>query len=192
MKIILPENQNEITLAQYQRYIKLCDRTDLDAYNFNRRVIEIFTSLSFKDTERIAAIEFEEIVAQINKALNEEVKFSNTFVMNRQEFGFIPNLDKMTTAEFVDLEKYTDNVETLNYLMAILFRPIINKDVFKNYTIAEYNGTEEWAEYMKQTPLNIVNGALFFFMNLSTELENHILKYMKEEQKRVRLQATTF
>jgi hypothetical protein len=68
--------------------------------------------------------------------------------------------------------------------MAILFRPITKKDAFNNYTIAEYKGTSEWAEAMKLTPMNVVNGALFFFLNLSTELTNYILNSKEAEQVR--------
>lgn len=191
MKIILPENQSEITLEQYQRYIKLLERTDLDIYNFNRRKLEIFTPLTFKDTENITQVDFEFCLNQIDKALNEEVDFKNIFFLGNVEFGFIPNLDEMTTAEYVDLNKYTNTPDTLHYLMAILFRPIINKDNFNNYEIASYEGTKEYFELMKKTPLSIVNGSLFFFINLSMELQNYILKYTKEVQKKAEEQATT-
>ena len=191
MKIILPENQSEITLEQYQRYVKLLERTDLDIYNFNRRKLEIFTSLSFKDTENVTQVDFEFCLNQIDKALNEEVEFKNRFTLGNVEFGFIPNLDEMTTAEYVDLNKYTNTADTLHYLMAILFRPIINKDSFGNYEIQNYQGTKEYFELMKKTPLSIANGSLFFFINLSTELQSYILKYTKEVQKKAGLLPTT-
>ena len=191
MKIILPENQSEITLEQYQRYVKLLERTDLDIYNFNRRKLEIFTPLSFKDTENVTQVDFEFCLNQIDKALNEEVEFKNSFTLGNVEFGFIPNLDEMTTAEYVDLNKYTNTADTLHYLMAILFRPIINKDTFNNYEIQTYQGTKEYFELMKKTPLSIANGSLFFFINLSTELQSYILKYTKEVQKKAGLLPTT-
>ena len=191
MKVILPENQSEITLEQYQRYVKLLERTDLDIYNFNRRKLEIFTPLTFKDTENVTQVDFEFCLNQIDKALNEEVDFKNTFFIGNVEFGFIPNLDEMTTAEYVDLNKYTNTQDTLHYLMAILFRPITNKDSFGNYEIANYEGTKEYFELMKKTPLSIANGSLFFFINLSTELQNYILKYTKEVQKKAGLLPTT-
>ena len=191
MKVILPENQSEITLEQYQRYVKLLERTDLDIYNFNRRKLEIFTPLTFKDTENVTQVDFEFCLNQIDKALNEEVEFKNRFTLGNVEFGFIPNLDEMTTAEYVDLNKYTNTADTLHYLMAVLFRPIINKDSFGNYEIQNYQGTKEYFELMKKTPLSIANGSLFFFINLSTELQNYILRYTKEAQKKAGLQATT-
>ena len=191
MKLILPENQSEITLEQYQRYVKLLERTDLDIYNFNRRKLEIFTPLTFKDTENITQVDFEFCLNQIDKALNEEVDFVNRFFIGNVEFGFIPNFDEMTTAEFVDLNKHSNTHETLHYLLAVLFRPIINKDSFGNYEIQTYEGTKEYFELMKKTPLNVVNGALFFFINLSQELKNYILKYKKEVQKKAGLLPTT-
>ena len=191
MKIILPENQSEITLEQYQRYVKLLERTDLDIYNFNRRKLEIFTPLTFKDTENVTQVDFDFCLNQIDKALNEEVEFKNKFTLGNVEFGFIPNLDEMTTAEYVDLNKYTNTADTLHYLIAILFRPIINKDGFGNYEIQNYQGTKEYFELMKKTPLSIANGSLFFFINLSTELQNYILKYTKEVQKKAGLLPTT-
>jgi hypothetical protein len=195
MKIVLPENQSEITLEQEQKHALLLERTDLDAYSFNRRKLVIFTGLTYKETEKIKQVDFEQLLQQIDNALNTEVNFVSRFKMNGQEFGFVTNFDKLTVeeskaldnislGEFVDTEKYNGSVEDMHKLMAILFRPITKSDAFGNYEIAEYNGTAEWAEYMKQTPLNIVKGALFFFINLSTELENYILKYTIQEQAR--------
>ena len=69
MKVILPENQSEITLEQYQRYVKLLERTDLDIYNFNRRKLEIFTPLTFKDTENVTQVDFEFCLNQIELLL---------------------------------------------------------------------------------------------------------------------------
>lgn len=191
MKVILPENQSEITLEQYQRYVKLLERTDLDIYNFNRRKLEIFTPLTFKDTENVTQVDFEFCLNQIDKALNEEVEFKNRFFLGNVEFGFIPNFDEITTAEYVDLNKHANTADNLHYLMAVLFRPITNKDGFNNYEIKTYQGTKEYFELMKKTPLSIVNGSLFFFINLSTELQSYILKYTKEVQKKAGLLPTT-
>ena len=96
----------------------------------------------------------------------------------------IEALDNLTIAEFVDGSDVANKVEDLHKLMAILFRPIINKDTFGNYSIAEYNGTKKYSDLMKEIPLNICDGALFFFINLSIELQNFIQKSMEEEQKR--------
>lgn len=199
MKITLPENTSEITLKQYIAYYKLITRTDLKPFDVAKRKVSIFTGIKFHDLDKISQSDFADILLQIEKALNEEAKFINRFTMGGIEFGFIPNFDKITTKEHADLftyELYNEenemNVDVLPNIMAILFRPIINSDSFDNYKIAEYNGTSETKDYMLGMPLSVVNGAIFFFLSLSKELSNHILKFTKEvEQRKEKKQAIT-
>jgi hypothetical protein len=131
------------------------------------------------------------MLKQIDMALETPFEFVSTFNIEDVEFGFVPNLDKISGAEYFDLSKYGANVETLHNLMAILFRPIKDKDKLGNYSIVPYLGTSEWADIMKLTPMNAVNGALFFFVNLRKELLSYTLKFMEEEQQKESLQATT-
>jgi hypothetical protein len=126
---------------------------------------------------------------QIDVALNAEAPFKNRFKMNGIEYGFIPNFDSIAVNEYVDLNKYGVEVDTLNNLMAILFRPIVKESV-GNYDIAKYKGTAEHAEVMKQMPMSLVNGALSFFFHLSSELENSILRFTREAQKKDNKQPT--
>lgn len=190
MKITLPEHIGEITLDQYQKYHKLIER-DLSDYDFSIRKITIFTPLNLQQVKGLRQVDYESIVKQIDIALNTEVKFVQTFHLNGKEYGFIPNLDKITIGEFTDLSKYNTDIDTLHNLMAILFRQIINKDAFGNYEIESYKGTEGKAELMKQVPLHIVNGALFFFANLLNELESYTLKYLNQVQVKANRPANT-
>jgi len=92
----------------------------------------------------------------------------------------IPNFDKITSKEYFDLSSYGVEIDTLHNVMAIAFRPL--KDKGNLYTIENYNGTEEYAEVMKQMPLNYVNGFLSFFLTLQNDLLSHIQKYTTEAQ----------
>jgi len=189
MKIILPEHSKDITLYQYQKYVELLERTDLDAYQFDQRKIQIFTGIKPDAYKSLSQIDKAEILAQIEVAINTPAEFENKFTMEDIVFGFIPNLDKITGGEYFDLCKHGTQPDTLHNLMAILFRPIVKTDSFDNYSITEYEGTNEWAEAMKLTPMNIVNGALFFFLNLSNELTNYILNLEEAEQVREIVQS---
>ena len=208
MRIKLPESQSEITLGQYQKYLKLIERLEneeLDVYTFNRRKIVLFTNLMFKDTAKIIQIDFDGIIKQIDIALNEQAVFKSKFKLGGVEFGFIPNvnditseemmhldaLDSISQGEFIDASNNTNQIEDLHKLMAVLFRPITNKDSFGNYEIASYSGTKKYCELMKEVPLSIANGALFFFVNLATELQEAIQKSTKEVQRKETAQATT-
>jgi hypothetical protein len=184
MKITLPENISDITLNQFQRYSELVEREDLTDKQKNDRKISIFTSINHKESGSISSVDYNEILEQIDSALNQTVEFKNTFKMGGVEFGFIPNLDEITQGEFIDLSTYGMSAENLHKVMAVLFRPIKNKDGFKNYSVVGYDGTKQYAEVMKQMPLSIVNGALVFFLNLANELTIHTQKYMSLAQAR--------
>ena len=192
MKITIPENINDITLSQYQKYTDLMKREDLALHELNTRKIQIFTGLKPDEVRNISISDYDEIVSLIDKALETEHEFQQTFFIKDVEFGFIPNLDKITAGEFIDIEKYQSNIEDLHKLMAVLFRPINKKDAFNNYEIQTYKGTEQFSEIMKLMPLSAVNGALVFFSSLSNELLSYIQKFTNQEQVRGNKLVTTF
>jgi hypothetical protein len=191
MKILLPESIADITLHQFQLYNELLERTDLDEYNFNKRKIQIFTGLERNRIDLISVADYNDIVNQIDLALNQTVEFKPTFFIKEVEFGFVPNLDKITQGEFIDLSNYGTDVKELHKLMAVLFRPIKNKDAFGNYEIINYQGTEQYSNIMKHMPLSIVNGALVFFSSLANELVSYTEKYMQVEPAREEVPMTT-
>lgn len=191
MKIVIPENISEITLSQYQEYDKLMQRVDLDEFDLKQRKVKIFTGWQFNHISAMSLNDLDSVLTLIDTALNADVKFSNRFKIGKTEFGFIPNFDDIKAKEYFDLSEYNGKIESLHKLMAVLFRPIVGSDLLGNYKIMEYQGTDEWAEVMKQTPLHIVNGALGFFLDLSNQLGIHIQRYLIQEQaKAAQRQAT--
>jgi hypothetical protein len=193
LKLTLPEHIGDITLNQYQRYEKLQTRLkdeEITLREFNKLKLNLFAGVPYRSIEDIKQKDIEDLMLQIDTAIGQDCKFESRFTLNGVEYGFIPNLDEINNAEYFDLNKYGAEVETLHNLMAILFRPIKNKDSFKNYTIKKYKGTGKYADTMKETPMNIVNGALVFFSSLSNELQKHIQRSTREEQARVQKQPT--
>lgn len=172
MEVLVPENIGDIKLCNFQEYTAIKEPTNKDK-------LRIFLGL---DSELITKKTFDNLIAKIDKALNLDAPFVNRFTINDIEFGFVPNLDKITLSEYTDIEEnnYKD-IDKLHRLMAVLYRPITKSDSFDNYLIEDYDGTEKYADVMKQMPLNIVNGVLFFFLNLSSELEMTIQRYTMEE-----------
>jgi len=187
LKLILPEDISEITLSQYQRFVKLTEREDLTTFDFDKRKVSIFANIKFHDLDKVTQKDFNSINKQIDKALNQDCKFVNIFTLNGQEFGFIPNLNEITTAEFVDLSNYGTEIETLHNLMAILFRPITKKDKMGNYDIETYKGTDNYKNIMLDAPMHVVNGALVFFWNLQKQLlassQRYTLQALKKDSR---------
>ncbi len=201
LKITVPEHIGDITLDQYQRYEVLNQKYREKEYTPNeyiKRKVELFSGIPYQRVEHANHKQLEELIKDIDKALDEETPFKDRFFIQDVEFGFVPNFDKITAGEFFDLNKYGSEIDegkgippdTLHNLMAVLFRPIKNsrKDA---YSIIDYNGTEKYAEVMKHMSMNIVNGALVFFCNLSSELLSFIQKSTREAQAKAETQATT-
>ena len=186
MTISLPESIADITLEQSIQLDKLNARRDtLDDMSFIKRFLVIFTGMKYRDISGVNVDDFNMMFAQVRKALETESPFQDRFELDGIEYGFVPNLDEITIGEYIDLSNYGNSLETMNKVMAVLFRPVIKTDAFGSYEIAAYDGTKNRAEIMKQAPMNIVSGMLVFFCSLSKELEVHILKstLAMEEQK---------
>jgi hypothetical protein len=136
--------------------------------------------------------DYDTTIKQINKALDLDVAFENRFTLNGIEYGIIPKLDEFSAGEYIDLSSYGTSPATLHKVMAVLFRPVILSDAFGNYEIESYTANSDYAEIMKQAPMNIVNGMLVFFCLLSSELQIHTLKYIASVQEVLKLkQALT-
>ncbi len=201
LKITVPEHIGDITLDEYQRYEVLNKKyidKEYTAIEYNKRKIELFSGIPYHRVEHVNHKQLEQLIIDIDNALNEEVPFTDRFFIQDVEFGFVPNFDKITAGEFFDLNRYGSEVEegkgiapdTLHNLMAVLFRPI-KKSRKDSYSIIDYNGTEKYAEVMKHMRMNVVNGALVFFCNLSRELLVHIQRSTAEAQAKEETQATT-
>ena len=187
MKITIPEDISDVTLDKYQKYSKLIERTDINDFEMNKRLVSLFCDIPYRKMDYVDSKDFAGLVEDIRTAINKDAKFVDRFTLNNIEYGFIPNFDKLTAKEFFDLSFYCNDEmsENLNRIMAILFRPINGKDTFGNYTIESYDGTEDRALAFMQMKMNVVNGALVFFSSLARELRLNIQKYTKVVQAKV-------
>lgn len=180
MKLTLniPETLSEVTLDQYQRWLKVADGKELDNF-LQQKMIEIFCGITLKQVLMIKAKDIEAIVADISKLFKtKDSKFIDRFSYNNQEFGFIPKLDDMTFGEYVDLDNYLADWQLMHKAMGVLFRPITFKK--KNqYLIEEYETADKYN--MKQMTLDVVFGSIVFFYHLRNELQKHILSYLANQ-----------
>ena len=90
---------------------------------------------------------------------------TTTLTIDGVEYGMHPDLSEITLGEYADIETYVKMglQKHLPEIMAILFRPIVEKegDV---YTIEAYNGDIKIrAEKMKQMNAEQVQKVLVFF-----------------------------
>jgi len=183
MEFTIPATLRDVRLSQWQRYIDVYDKNkDEDATEFlNKKVLEIFCDVKLSDVDKIGLNVFDETLVHLSSVLNSKPELSQTFKLEGTdgvvvEFGMIPNLDKMSYGEFIDLEKYLFSDKDLHKAMAVLYRPIKFKSKDK-YLIHEYKGTSYMADVMKDTPLDVAISARVFFYRLATKLGNYTMAY---------------
>jgi len=184
VKVNLPTNLGGITVGQYQKYSKLlAERDKLSERKFADRLVSIITDIPPRRVKDLAADSYETVINQFSEAIQTPAEFTPTFKLNGQEFGFIPNFDNISMGEFADLNTYeADDVSSYHKLMAILFRPIKNKDYTgKTYEIEPYKGTDKYAELMRSAPFSALDGALVFFCQIMNELKANTLKYSAQQ-----------
>jgi|TARA_B110000093_G_scaffold93384_1_gene100918 hypothetical protein len=183
----IPETLRDIKLSQWQRYIEILEKNkDAELTGFlEKKLLGIFCGVELKDIDRIGLSVFDNTIQHLSNILNSKPELVKTFKMTGTddvtvEFGLIPNFDKMSYGEFVDLEKYLFVDKDLHRAMAVMYRPVKLKSK-GSYLIHDYNGTEYLAEVMKNTPLDVALSARVFFYRLATKLSNFTMAYTLKE-----------
>lgn len=177
--INVPDSLNEITLYQYQKFERLIQNNEASHF-VNQKTIEIFCDIELKDVARIRIADIDSLLVHLNTLLQAKPKLTRTFKLGVYEFGFIPKLEDITSGEFIDLENYLGDTETLHKAMAVLFRPIKSK-VKDLYIIEEYEAADKYAEVLKYMPLDIALGSMLFFWTLLNDCGNALSHYIQNE-----------
>ena len=172
MEITIPENINEIKVKHFTKLRVLGD----DANEAD--IVSIFCEVPVNLVNTMPLEDVRSISKDILDVLEVSTQFNKKFTLNGVKYGFIPNLEKITTGEYIDLQNYLAKPEDLHKAAAVMFRPI-TKEYGKYYDIAPYNGSG--ADEMKDAPLGVINGALVFFYDLVNELLKHIPTSFQKE-----------
>lgn len=171
IEINIPTSLNEITLEQYQRYLKATEETP-DGSLLDAKIIEIFCGIPVSESYKLKMSSVQSIVDILVDMLNEKPTHINRFSLDGVQYGFIPDLDEMSLGEYVDLDGNASDWQKMHVAMNVLYRPIKIKKGTK-YSIEEY--TAEDPDKMKDMPLGVAIGSLFFFYNLGLQLSSHTI-----------------
>lgn len=178
LEITIPEKLNEITLGQYQQWLKVAEGKEITPF-LQQKMIEIFCNVTLKQVLMIKASDVDAITNDIAKVFEEKPKLVTMFKLDEIEFGFIPKLDEMSFGEYIDLDSYLPNWETMHKAMTVLFRPVTFKKKEK-YLISDYEGSGKYD--LRNMTLDVVFGSVVFFWNLRNELQKHILNYLANQK----------
>ena len=183
LELLIPTSLDEIPLKHYQEFRRTADGSN-DAEFISEKMIQLFCGIELKDVVKIKATDLTGMVEHFNKLFSVKQPFRNRFKIGEIEFGFIPDLENISWGEYIDAEKYLSSWDNMHKAMAVLYRPIVKKDGDK-YEIMEYNGSAEYSDLMKFTPVSIALGASLFFWTLGIELLEALADYLEKETKKM-------
>lgn len=172
----VPTSLNEITLGQYQQYLKLPE--NLTDNQVALKMVGIFCQVPDKVVRNIKAADIQTIVETLTKMFNETPALTREFKLDGKRFGFIPNLDNMSFGEYIDIDTYLGDWDNIEKAMAVLYRPVQGK-YDKLYNIEPYEAKD--ALHYKHMPLGVVLGSIVFFYNLGSELCQVMMDYSLKE-----------
>ena len=176
--IEIPESLNEVTLDQYQRYLKIQENNDDEKF-LAVKMIEIFCGIRGDHVLLMRATDINSIVQILTEMLNDKPKLVHNFKMKGTQYGFIPKLDDMSFGEYIDLDTFIGDWENMHRAMNVLYRPVVNQYGDK-YNIQDYD--VDIAERLKDMPMSAVLGSIVFFYNLGMDLSKAMLNYLTEEE----------
>ena len=175
VEVSVPSSLNEVKLKDYQELLlkKNVDNDDL---------LKCILNINTKELGKIKDKDVTHLLKIITDLFEQKQKFIPTFKLKGVLYGFIPKLDDITYGENKDVTSYINDWGNMHKAMAVLFRPIKQKQGSK-YLIEEYEGSHKYSEMMKSMPLDVVLGAMVFFWNLTNALLNCIPNYLEKEIK---------
>jgi hypothetical protein len=172
--LIVPTSLKDITLYQFLEYEALPE-TLIDT---DRAVqtISIFCGLTTMEVKKLPMLVLQQALSRIEQALSEDAKLELTFLHNEVLYGFIPNLDLISTAEFIDIENYQKERKDLYKLMSVLYRPVVKQEG-KRYDIESYDGKVN--PDFEELSMYHVKSSMVFFCNLGLDLIAYIQRSLQ-------------
>lgn len=178
LEINVPTSLSEITLGQYQKYLKIAENNQ-DGNFLDAKMIEIFCGVPLSESYKIKMSSVRAVIDILNELLSTNPNHVERFEMNGTEYGFVPDLDELTLGEYVDLDNNISNWDNMHIAMNVLYRPVKHSQG-RRYNIVEYSVDNE--NKMKDMPLDAAIGSIFFFYNLGIELSRHTILYSNNQQ----------
>jgi len=177
LKITMPESWADISLSKY-----LALQYDLEAYKDDEQAIMNFMishlcGIEINDILSLTQQSYAALQRDLFNFINDNKAELERFIwIDGIEYGFEPNLSKMTYGAYADITRYeTISIDTnWKNIMNILYRPVVSKGKGGTYEIQSYEGNtnpDKWLD----VSMNYHFGCMFFFVNLSMDLLNSTL-----------------
>ena len=176
LDIIVPTQWKDLDLYTYLRFIKEAKNYEDNIDAQTDLMIHHFCTLDFETIRGLSLESYNLVKDKLNQFENPEKLELQRFVkIGDVEYGFEPNLSKMSYGAYVDISQYEELAIDKNWgkIMNILYRPVEKKQG-ELYTIEPYTGKDDWEKWLG-VGMDVHFGGLFFFINLYQDLLKGIL-----------------
>jgi len=190
IKLTIPDNWSDITIETYQKYVKIQEGKGSEKNKVVKSLALLCNTTPFvvKKMDYKDLLEIMSIIKTMIDTEPKEEEFRKTFIFKEEEYGFVPNLSKLSTGEYIDLETYCKQpIENLHIIMSILYRKITFKRN-ERFAIENYDPDEFKEELFKDCPMDIALSSLGFFLTLGSVLartSQHFLQVQEMKQQKV-------
>ena len=183
LTIEIPTSWKDVTLKQY-----LALQADLEAYRDDEEaqaalMLYHLCGLDAEYLKKLSAESYNKVRGKLNEFISpESIELQQFVTIDGIEYGFEPNLSKMSYGAYADITKWDTIAIDKNWakVMSILYRPVTKKQK-ERYDIQTYDGNIDETKWL-DVNMEVHWGALFFFVRLQMDLLNGILKSLKEEE----------
>jgi hypothetical protein len=181
LELTLPESYADITLKQWLELQKEMANYEGDDEAVTAVMLQHLCGLDPKYLKALNIEDYVKIRTVLNSFMgNVELPLQKFITIGDVEYGFEPNLSKMSYGAYADITKFEVLAINDNWakIMNILYRPVYTKNG-DMYTIRPYDGDLYWEKFLS-VPMDVHFGALFFLLNLQRDLLNSTLNSLKE------------
>jgi len=176
----IPTSWKDVTLKQY-----LALQSDLEAYRDDEEAQSALTlyhlcGLDAEYLKKLSADSYNKVRSKLNEFISPEgIELQQFVTIDGIEYGFEPNLSKMSYGAYADVTQYDTIAIDKNWgkVMSILYRPVIKKQK-ERYDVETYDGNIDETKWL-DVNMEVHWGALFFFVHLQMDLLNATQKYLK-------------
>jgi len=184
IKFTLEDKQYEIpeimTIGHYVKMYKMKDLFSDDYYA--AKLVNLFTGAKVED---LLETDFEKVnylASEIMKLIPQErPPFKDRFELDGVQYGFFPQWEDLSFAEFVDMDtisskKEDELLDMLHLLCAIMYRPIVTERSPHDFDIEKYDikSMKIRAELFKnKLDVGVILAAQFFFINFANRYSNY-------------------
>jgi hypothetical protein len=180
----IKKNWDDVTIRMWQ------ELSQVESDSPITQMVEQISILADMDSAEIRAMsmtefrKFQESIDFIQKAPTAEVELK--FEIDGKRYGMIPQLDFISTGEWMDAESWKDDaVNNIHLYAALLYRPITKEDG-EVYEIEPHKSSgflERANLFRDRLSINVINGAVLFFSSSAIEFTKILADYLAESTK---------